>query len=200
MGLLRCSILSGPLRSVSLVTVTITFTRHPRDRSWRGMCSTRVPSVVLFPHIPPAEPPEPEIRNEDAIAVKQDISKHVIAVDEEMDVRSVSGVPEEHMSGRRARIFQSSKNAMQSGTADTHTWALELETRQRWENPTMGWCSSGDPLSNLRLVFTTREDAARFCDKNGWTYFVEEPFVRKPLRKSYADNFSWDKRTRVGSK
>ena len=162
--------------------------------------ATRVPSVVPVPQKLPTEPPEIEIRNEDAVAVKHDVTKVEIHVSEEMDVTSFSGVPEEHVSSRRARIFQPAKNAMQSGTDDTHKWALEFETRQRWENPTMGWGSSGDPLSNMRLVFTSREDAARFCDKNGWTYFVEEPRIRKPLRKSYADNFSWDKRTRVGSK
>ena len=132
--------------------------------------------------------------------MKKDISKAIINVEDVMDLTSFNGVPEEHTVSRRARIFQPAKNAMQSGTDDTHKWALEFEQRQRWENPTMGWTSSGDPLSNLRVMFSSRQDAARFCEKNGWTYFVEEPRVRKPLRKSYADNFSWDKRTRVGSK
>lgn len=148
----------------------------------------------------PTEKCEIELRNLDAIEVKEDISKAIIDVEDVMDVTAFNGVPEEHIVSRRARIFQPAKNAMQSGTDDTHKWALEFEQRQRWENPTMGWTSSGDPLSNLRLMFSSRQDAARFCDKNGWTYFVEEQRVRKPLRKSYADNFSWDKRTRVGSK
>jgi NADH dehydrogenase (ubiquinone) Fe-S protein 4 len=123
-----------------------------------------------------------------------------IVVEESMNVTDINGVPKEHIERRRVRIFQPAKNAMQSGTNDTKVWALEFENRQRWENPLMGWTSTGDPMSNLRLSFSTKEDAIRFADKNGWTYFAEEERIRKPLRKSYADNFSWDKRTRVGSK
>ena len=123
-----------------------------------------------------------------------------IVIEQALDITPITGVPEEHTLQRRVRIFQPAKNAMQSGTQDTHNWIIEFENRQRWENPLMGWTSTGDPLSNLRLTFTTREDAIRFADKNGWTYFAEEERVRKPLKKSYADNFSWSKRTRVGSK
>lgn len=123
-----------------------------------------------------------------------------IVVEESLDITNINGVPEEHTTRRRVRIFQPAKNAMQSGTNDTHNWVIEFENRQRWENPLMGWTSTGDPMSNLRLTFTTKEDAIRFADKNGWQYFAEEERVRKPLKKSYAANFSWDKRTRVGSK
>ncbi|KAI1301441.1 NADH dehydrogenase [ubiquinone] iron-sulfur protein 4, mitochondrial [Halotydeus destructor] len=123
-----------------------------------------------------------------------------IAVEEPMDVTTVNGVPEEHMVERRARIFMPPKNAMQSGTNDIHRWVVEFDNRQRWENPAMGWASSGDPLSNLKLYFQTKEDAASFCDKNGWTYFMEEEKVRKPLTKSYAANYSWNKRCRNNTK
>lgn len=161
---------------------------------------TPVKDVVEGGKLMASEPTNPEMYNDDAILVKEDLSRTIIQVDQPMDITDISGIPVEHIRCRRARIFQPAKNAMQSGTADTHVWALEFETRQRWENETIGWTSSGDPLSNLRLSFATREDAARFCEKNGWTYFVEEPRVRKNLKKSYAENFSWDKRTRVGSK
>jgi len=123
-----------------------------------------------------------------------------IKVDEVLSLANVTGVPDEHTKDRRVRIYKQAKNAMQSGTNDTHKWTADFENRQRWENPTMGWTSSGDPLSNMKLQFTEREDAIAFCDKNGWTYFVEEAKVRKPLNKSYAANFSWNKRSRIGSK
>lgn len=78
---------------------------------------------------------------------------------------------------------------------------LDFENRERWENPLMGWASTGDPISNLSLKFNSREEAIAFCEKNTWFYTVEEPpEARKPKKKSYADNFSWNKRTRVGSK
>lgn len=152
--------------------------------------SVKGPTKVLHTEITQLEvlekPKKPEIES--------------IVIEESLDVTGVSGVPEEHVIHRRVRIFQPAKNAMQSGTHDTHQWAMEFENRERWENPTMGWTSTGDPLSNLKLTFSSKEDAIRFADKNGWAYFAEEERVRKPLKKSYAANFSWDKRSRVGSK
>ncbi|XP_074600974.1 NADH:ubiquinone oxidoreductase subunit 18 [Brevipalpus obovatus] len=119
----------------------------------------------------------------------------------ERELCRVMGIPEEHVYERRARIFKPSKNAMQSGTANLDIWLLEFENRERWENPLMGWGSTGDPLSNVQLKFPNKEAAIAYCEKIQYPYFVELPAAeRKPRRKSYADNFSWDKRTRVGSK
>lgn len=123
-----------------------------------------------------------------------------VNVSEPMNLTAISGVPEEHITERRVRIYKPPKNAMQSGTNDTHQWILDFEQRQRWENPTMGWASTGDPLSNMRLKFTEQEDAVAFCEKNGWAYLVEEARERKPLKPSYAANFAWNKRSRVGTK
>ena len=65
----------------------------------------------------------------------------------------------------------------------------------------MGWGSSGDPLSNMIVQFGGVEDAIAFCQKNGWDFHVDEPQVsQKPKLKSYAENFAWNKRTRIGSK
>ena len=58
----------------------------------------------------------------------------------------------------------------------------------------------GDPLSNMNLWFTTKDDAVDYCERNGLSYEIDEPQVRRNLRKSYSDKFSWSKRTRVGSK
>lgn len=65
-----------------------------------------------------------------------------ITVDKPNYLSTISGVPEEHVVNRRVRIFKQSKNAMQSGTADTHKWKLDFENRERWENPLMGWTST----------------------------------------------------------
>ncbi|XP_071964925.1 NADH dehydrogenase [ubiquinone] iron-sulfur protein 4, mitochondrial-like [Antedon mediterranea] len=117
------------------------------------------------------------------------------------DIRAVSGIPEEHIKTRRVRIFVPAKTATQSGTNDVHCWKLEFETRERWENPLMGWTSTGDPLSNVGLFFDTKEQAASFAEKNGWWYEIEEPVGKKPVKpKSYGANFSWSKRTRTSTK
>lgn len=59
-----------------------------------------------------------------------------------MDVSSITGVPEEHIKSRRVCIFSPARNAMQSGSNNTHHWKMAFETRERWENPLMGWTSS----------------------------------------------------------
>lgn len=60
----------------------------------------------------------------------------------QMDISSISGVPDEHIKSRRVRIFVPAKNAMQSGTDSIQLWKMEFDTRDRWENPLMGWASS----------------------------------------------------------
>ncbi|XP_050770282.1 NADH dehydrogenase [ubiquinone] iron-sulfur protein 4, mitochondrial-like [Gymnogyps californianus] len=57
-----------------------------------------------------------------------------------------------------------------------------------------------DPLSNMVLTFSTKEDATAFAEKNGWSYEVEEKKIPKPKSRSYGANFSWNKRTRVSTK
>ncbi|XP_002736684.1 NADH dehydrogenase [ubiquinone] iron-sulfur protein 4, mitochondrial-like [Saccoglossus kowalevskii] len=115
-------------------------------------------------------------------------------------VATVSGIPEEHVKTRLVRIFVPTKNAMQSGTHNTRNWRIEFDTRERWENPLIGWSSSADPLSNLSVPFKSKEAAIKFAEKNGWRYEVEEKHERTPKVKSYGANFSWDKKTRVTSK
>ena len=63
-----------------------------------------------------------------------------IPADEQVGI--VSGVPEEHIKTRRVRIYQPAKNAMQSGTNNINFWQMEFDTRERWENPLMGWTST----------------------------------------------------------
>ncbi|XP_012944639.1 NADH dehydrogenase [ubiquinone] iron-sulfur protein 4, mitochondrial [Aplysia californica] len=123
-----------------------------------------------------------------------------ITVDEKMDISSFTGVPDEHIKTRTVRIFVPAANAMQSGTFNPRRWRMEFDERQRWENPLMGWSSTGDPLSNTEVNFMSKEDAIAFCEKNGWDWFIEAEKKPTPKRKSYGANFSWDKRTRRSTK
>lgn len=124
-----------------------------------------------------------------------------IAVPVQVDLSPITGVPEEHVKGRRVRIYIPPKNAMQSGTNNIQNWEMEFDNRERWENPLMGWCSSGDPLSNMKVQFGTKEEAIEHCEKNGWKWFVDGDLKEKPKRvKNYGTNFSWNRRTRVSTK
>lgn len=58
----------------------------------------------------------------------------------------------------------------------------------------------GDPQSNIKLQFNDKEDAIRFANKYGYQWFVESEKKVVPRAKSYAFNFSWNKRTRVSTK
>jgi NADH dehydrogenase (ubiquinone) Fe-S protein 4 len=59
----------------------------------------------------------------------------------------------------------------------------------RWENPLMGWQSSGDFMQGTRIFFNTKEDAINFAEKQGYEYFIQEPQSRKSTPKAYANNF-----------
>ncbi|KAG5280781.1 hypothetical protein AALO_G00063960 [Alosa alosa] len=124
----------------------------------------------------------------------------LITVEEKLDISTLTGVPEEHIKTRKVRIFVPTRTAMQSGVNNTKKWKMDFDTRERWENSLMGWASTADPLSNMVLSFSSKEDAIAFAEKNGWSYDITEKRTPKPRVKSYGANFSWDKRTRRSCK
>ncbi|XP_078075549.1 NADH dehydrogenase [ubiquinone] iron-sulfur protein 4, mitochondrial [Mustelus asterias] len=134
------------------------------------------------------------------LAKTQTQDTQLITVDEKWDISPVTGVPEVQVKTRKVRIFVPARNTMQAGANNTKLWKMGFDTRERWENPLMGWASTADPLSNIELSFTTKEDAIAFVEKNGWSYEVEEKKVKVPRPKSYGANFAWNRRTRVSTK
>jgi hypothetical protein len=95
----------------------------------------------------------------------------------------------------RARIYQPTRTAMQSGKARTKLWLLEFEPEQpRRIDPLMGWTSSGDMLQQVQLGFDTCDEAVAFAEKNGIAYQVFEPHRPAPKAKTYADNFRADRK------
>jgi NADH dehydrogenase (ubiquinone) Fe-S protein 4 len=64
-----------------------------------------------------------------------------------------------------------------------------LPKGHRWENPLMGWQSSGDVMQGTHLKFRTKEEAVMFAEKQGYEYYVQEPQERKVVPKAYANNF-----------
>ncbi|XP_054278014.1 NADH dehydrogenase [ubiquinone] iron-sulfur protein 4, mitochondrial-like [Macrosteles quadrilineatus] len=101
---------------------------------------------------------------------------------------------------RVARISQRSKNVMQQGIDNTNTWILEYDTKERWENPCMGWTASGDSLSNIQLEFPSRCSAICYAEKQGIKWFTEKPHKKVKAKKSYGEIFAWNKRTRTSTK
>lgn len=91
-----------------------------------------------------------------------------------------------------ARIYKPAKTAMQSGIARTKEWVVEHEPAvPRTIDPLMGWTSSSDMRTQVRLEFDTKEEAVAYAERNGLAYRLEEPKPRGQVRKSYADNFKF---------
>ena len=55
---------------------------------------------------------------------------------------------------------------MQSGLAKTNKWIIEFKTKDSGVEPLMGWESSTDTLTELKLEFSTKELAIDYAKKN----------------------------------
>ena len=97
----------------------------------------------------------------------------------------------------QVRIYQPPKTAMQSGRSNTKRWVLEFEPEKAREvEPLMGWTSSRDTRSQMRLRFDSKELAIAYAEKHGYMYVVEEARERRVKPKAYADNFRSDRQGR----
>ena len=90
---------------------------------------------------------------------------------------------------KKAKIYKPTRTAMQSGTRNTKNWLLEFDTLNTGVNPLMGWVSSKDTMSEIKLEFSTKEQAVNYAKKNNIEYYLVEPQKRKIIKKSYTDNF-----------
>ena len=89
----------------------------------------------------------------------------------------------------KAIIYIPNKNPMQSGTAKSNKWILEYITKDPTQNPLMGWETSSDTLTELRLEFSSKDLAINYAKKKKIDFDLIEPKKRKTVKKSYADNF-----------
>lgn len=89
-----------------------------------------------------------------------------------------------------AHIYQTPKNAMQSGKARTGTWVLEHEPAEaKKPDPLTGWAGSGDMRQQLRLTFPSRETAQAYAESIGLDYRISMPPPKSLKIQAYADNF-----------
>ncbi|MQM09677.1 hypothetical protein Taro_042549 [Colocasia esculenta] len=81
-------------------------------------------------------------------------------------------------------IYSPARTASQQGSGKVGRWKINFMSTQKWENPLMGWTSTGDPYANVgdaALSYDSAEAAAAFAENHGWDY----------VPKAYADNFKW---------
>ena len=93
-----------------------------------------------------------------------------------------------------ARIYRPTKNAMQSGKANTKRWVLEFEPAAAHNvEPLMGWTGSPDTNQQVRLQFDSCDAAVAYAETNGIAHQVVQPQQPKRKIKAYADNFRYDR-------
>lgn len=96
----------------------------------------------------------------------------------------------------KVRIYQPDKSATQSGKGRTKQWLLEFVSGvPMYVEGLMGWTGSRDTTQQIRLSFPTREAAVDYAKCHGLDFEVFEPKRRALVRKTYADNFRFDRVT-----
>eukprot|EP00591_Stephanopyxis_turris_P006156 CAMPEP_0195524612 /NCGR_PEP_ID=MMETSP0794_2-20130614/24532_1 /TAXON_ID=515487 /ORGANISM="Stephanopyxis turris, Strain CCMP 815" /LENGTH=259 /DNA_ID=CAMNT_0040654865 /DNA_START=44 /DNA_END=823 /DNA_ORIENTATION=+ len=93
--------------------------------------------------------------------------------------------------GRLATIARPAQHAMTSGTYKFRHWRVTFDHQESWTNHLMGWNSSADSLQQLNLKFETKEQAMKFCERQGIKFIVEDPLEKDDFKgkKDYGDNF-----------
>jgi hypothetical protein len=91
-----------------------------------------------------------------------------------------------------ARIFKPARSAMQQGCAGTEEWVLEFERQSpRGIEPLMGWTSSDETRTQIRMRFQSLEEAVAYATRKGIPFRIDEPNKTELKPKSYADNFKF---------
>ena len=88
------------------------------------------------------------------------------------------------------KIYKPAKTAMQSGQGKTKKWLAEyISETDIVKDSLMGWNSSLDTQSQIKIVFESKEQAISWAKKNNYQFYVEEPKIKRKKPKSYASNF-----------
>tara|TARA_B100000989_G_C19527648_1_gene467784 strand:- start:3715 stop:3999 length:285 start_codon:yes stop_codon:yes gene_type:complete len=90
---------------------------------------------------------------------------------------------------KKAKIYIPTKTAMQSGYGKTKKWVLEYINDDNTINPLMGWESTTNTLSEIKLYFDDKDQAINYANRNKIDYVLIDNKNRTLVKKSYTDNF-----------
>ena len=93
---------------------------------------------------------------------------------------------------RKAKIYKPTKTAMQSGRRTSKNWLLKFDSLNTGIDPLMGWETSKDTMSEVKIEFSSKEQAVKYAKKNNIDYYVVEYQESKIIKKSYTNNFLKD--------
>ena len=91
----------------------------------------------------------------------------------------------------QVRISKPTKSAMQSAGGDGK-WLLEFvsDSNNRFKEKLMGRTSSSDMSNEVKIHFSTLEEAIAFAERKSYPYEVIKPKELQIPKKSYASNFN----------
>ena len=93
-----------------------------------------------------------------------------------------------------ARIYQPAQSAMQSGRS-SGKWVLEFRSKKAGNiDPLTGTYRSSDMLGQVKLTFDKLEDAIAYAKAKNIAHRVINRAASKPIPRSYAENFSYDRK------
>ncbi|KAK7715076.1 ndufs4 NADH dehydrogenase Fe-S protein subunit [Diaporthe eres] len=197
MASLRTPQAARMLRAISQ-TPQLTARRFESTQQSASIVKARAPVSEPAPPAPSQggsrNQPDYAARIDNATSTFTPVPKRILDGSEESEILPAaisSGAPME-LQARTVRIYKQVKPATQSGDWQSKKWRMDwdvLPKGHRWENPLMGWQSSGDYMQGTHLNFKSKEDAVHFAEKQGYEYFVQEPNERKITPKAYANNF-----------
>lgn len=92
-------------------------------------------------------------------------------------------------------IYRPAKTSMQSGLAKTKNWILEFkQTQKKINDPLMGWIGGGSTIAQVKLYFSSLEEATAYAESKNYPYEVRLPKPRGLTGKSYSANFAYDRK------
>lgn len=84
---------------------------------------------------------------------------------------------------------------MQSGRGKLGTWYLEFENKgEKSIDPLMGWASQNNTLSQVKLSFSSQEEAVQYAKSKGIEYTLVAPKPIKRIIRSYSENFAFNRK------
>ncbi len=93
---------------------------------------------------------------------------------------------------QKVLIQSPAKTATQSGYAKTGKWFIKFrDSDKKGFEPLMGWTSSSNTLRQIKLEFSSLDEAKKFADAKGWSYDIVEAKEKRISPKSYAENYSF---------